>query len=193
MLDITDHYWIVGDSTEHVYSVARNSYVPVDDAAFELWKIKGGVATPILNEAELGEVLRARSADLPSWLLALPEFIQPTPTTYTPTQLRAYAAERRYAKEVGGIELNGMSIRTDRQSQALVNGAANMAQLTSNFSTKWKTESGVFVQLNGPAIISIATAVGMHVTNCFSLEAEVSEAIEEEQVVSTADVEAYFL
>ena len=33
-------------------------------------------------------------------------------------------AAARYAQETGGLALNGMTIRTDRESQALITGAA---------------------------------------------------------------------
>lgn len=50
-------YWIVGGSATQVYSSAAGNYVPVADPTYVAWKEDGTVPTPILNEAELGEVL----------------------------------------------------------------------------------------------------------------------------------------
>lgn len=53
----TNWYWIVAGSTTQVFSSASGSYVPINDATFVAWKADGTAPTPILNEAELGEVL----------------------------------------------------------------------------------------------------------------------------------------
>lgn len=50
-------YWIVAGSATQVFSSAAGDYVNIDNATFLEWKADGTVPTPILNEAELGEVL----------------------------------------------------------------------------------------------------------------------------------------
>lgn len=50
-------YWIVGGDESRVYSSAIGGYLPADDAGYLAWLAGGGVATRILNEDELAEVL----------------------------------------------------------------------------------------------------------------------------------------
>lgn len=50
-------YWKVDGSTTQVFSSAIGNYVPVSDAAFIAWQADGTMPTPIVSEAELGDVL----------------------------------------------------------------------------------------------------------------------------------------
>lgn len=76
-------------------------------------------------------------------------------------------AAARYETEIAGV--NG--IRTDRESQSLITGAALKASMDSNYSCRWKTEAG-FVTLTAAQIIAVADAVRAHVQGCFDREAE---------------------
>ena len=83
------------------------------------------------------------------------------------TDKRSELAASRWRAEVSGV--NG--IRTDRESQALITGAALKAMQDSEYVCKWKTEAG-FVELTAPQILAIADAVRSHVQACFDLEAD---------------------
>ena len=80
---------------------------------------------------------------------------------------KAELAEARWQAEVSGV--NG--IRTDRESQALITGAALKAMQDSEYTCRWKTETG-FVELAAAQILAIADAVRAHVQSCFDREAE---------------------
>ena len=82
-------------------------------------------------------------------------------------------AAARYEAETAGID----GIKTDRESQALITGAALKAMQDSEYSCRWKTESG-FVELTAPQILAIADAVRAHVQGCFDHEAELLPLIE---------------
>ena len=82
-------------------------------------------------------------------------------------------AAARYNEEIAGI--NG--IRTDRESQGLITGAALKAIQDSTYTCKWKGIDG-FVELTAPQIIAIADAVRQHVQGCFDHEAELLPLIE---------------
>ena len=82
---------------------------------------------------------------------------------------RSEIAHARWAAETGGITLQGMTIRTDRESQALITGAALKAIQDAEYSCSWKTDGG-FVQLSAPQILAIADAVRAHVQECFDHE-----------------------
>lgn len=112
-------------------------------------------------------------------------------TEFTFSQLRelkrSEIAHARWTAEVGGTTLQGMTIRTDRESQGLITGAALKAIQDAEYSCSWKTDGG-FVQLSAPQILAIADAVRAHVQECFDHEralcalvdaAETMEALEE--------------
>lgn len=80
---------------------------------------------------------------------------------------KAEIAQARYNAEIAGI--NG--IRTDRESQGLITGAALKAMQDSAYTCKWKGIDG-FVELTATQIIAIADTVRAHVQSCFDREAE---------------------
>ena len=90
---------------------------------------------------------------------------------------RAEIAAARYEAETAGIDVNGFTVRTDRESQALITGAALKAMQDSEYSCRWKTESG-FVELSALQISAVADAVRAHVQSCFDREAELVPLIE---------------
>ena len=86
---------------------------------------------------------------------------------------KAEIAQARYEAEIAGI--NG--IRTDRESQGLITGAALKAMQDSTYTCKWKGIDG-FVELTAPQIIAVADSVRAHVQGCFDHEAELLPLIE---------------
>lgn len=91
-------------------------------------------------------------------------------------RLRAYAAEKRWRVETGGITVGGASIATDRASQAMITGAHAYALANPEATIAFKSAAG-FVTLTSAQVIAIATAVGVHVQACFLVEAAVGAAI----------------
>jgi len=100
------------------------------------------------------------------------DFIAPT---FEDLRNRKYReiAQARYNAEIAGI--NG--IRTDRESQGLITGAALKAIQDNTYTCKWKGIDG-FITLNATQIIAIADAVRQHVQSCFDHEAELLPLIE---------------
>ena len=90
---------------------------------------------------------------------------------------KAELARARYAAECGGIQLAGVTIRTDRESQALITGAALAATQDAGYSVVWKGADR-FVTLNAEQIIAAARAVRDHVEACFAREADLSAAVD---------------
>lgn len=172
----SDWYWIVAGSTSQVYSSARNIYVPLTDTDYLAWLAATGlqIAPDIGAEADLWPYVADR---VPAWCFDGATFAQPALGAYMPAQLFAYSAAVRFEHEVAGAVVNGMTIATDRSSQAMISGAYNMAARDAQFSTQWKTAEGVFVSLDAAAIIAVATAVGAHVASCFAKEVTVAGRI----------------
>lgn len=85
-------------------------------------------------------------------------------------------AARRYQAETGGTTVGGVPINTERDSQALLTGAAFAATLDPDYHIKWKTSAG-FVDLTGDQILGIASQVRAFVQACFNREAELLGAV----------------
>lgn len=149
--------WIkVDEGTGDAYFLAQNNYLPqplVTDYGKYRWRLDGS-----------GQIVEN---DL-------------TPTLdELKAAKRAEIAAARYAAEIAGIALNGALIRTDRESQALITGAALAASQSEDetYSVTWKAKSG-FVTLSAAQVIAVAQAVRQHVQSSFDREAELQTAIE---------------
>ena len=102
--------------------------------------------------------------------------------------LKAYAANKRWEKETGGITVSGAAIQTDRASQAMITGAFAFAQTNPSASIAFKAEGG-FVMLAAAEVEAIANAVGAHVQACFAAEAAIVGAIEAGAITSIAAID----
>ena len=96
---------------------------------------------------------------------------------------KAEIATARYNAEIAGV--NG--IRTDRESQGLITGAALKAMQDNTYTCNWKGIDG-FVTLTAPQIIAIADAVRQHVQECFDHEAELLPLIASAETESDLDL-----
>lgn len=106
--------------------------------------------------------------------------------------LAAYAAERRWQVEWGGIVAGGVPISTDDRSKMMIGFAQARALADPNYTTGWKGADGTFVALDAAAVIAIANAVAAHVEACFAMEATVLAAIAEEEITTTAEIDGAF-
>jgi hypothetical protein len=114
------------------------------------------------------------------------DFIAPT---FEDLRNRKYReiAQARFNAEIAGVTINGVSIKTDRESQGLITGAALKAMQDNTYVCRWKGIDG-FVELTAPQIIAIADAVRQHVQSCFDHEAELLPLIE--AATTEAELEA---
>ena len=81
-------------------------------------------------------------------------------------------ANARYAQEISGVEFGGHKIKTDRESQAMLTGAALQALNDQNYKCRWKCDDGTFVELDRATILAAAVAVRQHVQASFDKEAQ---------------------
>ena len=91
---------------------------------------------------------------------------------------KAEIAQARYNAEIAGVTINGVSIKTDRETQAVLTSACLQAYIDSGYSLNWKTGDGTFVSLPAEQIMAFGTAVRAHVQSCFDHEAELLPLIE---------------
>lgn len=106
--------------------------------------------------------------------------------------LPAYAARKRWEKEVGGININGLIVATDDRSKTMISGARVAAQNDPQFSTQWKAADGTFTTINAAAAIAISDAMLAHVSHCFAIEARVLAGIEAGTISTVEQIDAAF-
>jgi len=138
----------------------------------------GNVLTGIAGEEKVLEIaLWGAAGSRVGWAAVTDVVISDAPDEIVLQDARdskkAEIAAARWEAETAGID----GIKTDRESQALITGAALKAMQDSEYSCRWKTESG-FVELTAPQILAIADAVRAHVQSCFDREGELRPLID---------------
>ena len=153
------------------------TYARIEDGVVvELFQTEGDIAElfhPALVWVEVPE----GSGVACGWTCSAGQFSEPVPTRQTGEEMAGNIAARRYQAEISGIIVNGMHLPTDRDSQALVTGAALAAVIDPAYRCQWKTSEG-FVDLTAPQIIALASTMRAHVQACFDREAELLAALE---------------
>jgi hypothetical protein len=121
-------------------------------------------------------------------------YVPPTPPT-PPTLEEAKAsklaeiADARYNEEVGGIEFRGVTMHTDRESQAKYIGAIVALNALGTYPPNWKGMDGWLAIPDGDTLNALAAAVESHVSACYAREyalqalIEAATTIEEAQAV----------
>jgi len=142
----------------------------------------GNVLTGIAGEEKVLEIaLWGAAGSRVGWAAVTDVVISDAPDEIVLQDARdskkAEIAAARWEAETAGIDVNGFTVRTDRESQALITGAALKAMQDSEYSCRWKGVSG-FIELTAPQILAIADAVRAHVQSCFDREAELVALIE---------------
>ena len=121
-----------------------------------------------IDDAPATEYVREKMGTFP---IAIYEPPPPPTLDELKAAKRAEIAAARWEAETAGIDVNGFTVRTDRESQALITGAALQAFVDPDYTCRWKTETG-FIELDSLQIKGIAQAVRAHVQSCFDREAD---------------------
>jgi hypothetical protein len=117
-------------------------------------------------------------------------FQEPVPE---PINLPAYAASRRYLREVGGITWEGHPISTDRESQNKL-----LAEYVAVFTNQridpsyWKMADGSFVPLTNTQMSALALAVKEHVRDAFFREGMTLGGISGGTITTTQQIDEAF-
>lgn len=110
-----------------------------------------------------------------------------------PLDLSAYARQRRWEIETGGIVVAGASIRTDEQSQAKISGAVQLLDKDPTLTEiDWEAQEGEWVTVDAAMMQAIGIAVGRHVQTCFSALRDVQAGIAGGTLTTTAQIDAAF-
>ena len=90
---------------------------------------------------------------------------------------RKYFANKRYQFEVGGIDVGGLPVRTDRLTVARIYQANSLAIQDPTFTTDWKIGDGTFITVDATLIGSISDAITSHIQTSFSREKTINDEI----------------
>lgn len=116
-------------------------------------------------------------------------FSKPKPPEITKADLIAYASDKRWRVETGGIVLNGLPVAADDRSKMMLMGARIKAESDATFFTRWKVADG-FVDLDAPTIIAISNALLSHVDASFAAENAIVARIGDSLICSVAEIDA---
>lgn len=164
----------------------RNYARILDGAVAELFQTAGDIATmfhPSLIWVEapatvkLGDLYNGEA------------FTRPVVPAPSKPELMAYAADKRWRVEIGGIAVGGMAVATDDRSKMMIMGARIKADRDAAFTMQWKVASGDFVTIDAATIIAISDAVLSHVDACFAAEELVLKQIKAGTITTRTQVD----
>ena len=112
------------------------------------------------------------------------------PVSNAKSQALANLATIRFEKQSSGMKYQNTIIATDTSSQALLNGAYNLALHDSTTTIQFKSQNG-WMTITAEQIIQLAIGVGKFIQQCFSVEKIHSDRImamsTTEQVIDYVD------
>lgn len=106
--------------------------------------------------------------------------------------LIAYAADKRWQREVGGIVIGSVPVATDDRSKIMIMGARVAATADAGWETVWHGSDGQTYPLNAAGMIAISNAVEAHVNATFATFAGIKADIEAGAITSYAEIDAAF-
>lgn len=102
-----------------------------------------------------------------------------------------YAKNKRWQKEQGGFDFNGIPISTDDRSQNKIMGARIAANADASFTTPWAIGSEVFA-FDAVQIIAVSDAALAHVKNVFVIFAAVLADINSGKIKKFEEIDQKF-
>jgi hypothetical protein len=86
------------------------------------------------------------------------------------TLILSSLAAHRYSIETGGTTISGITIQTDKETQATLGNARQLAKEDNTYTVTWKFGPTTFTILDAKTIIVISNAVAAFVKKCFASE-----------------------
>jgi Domain of unknown function (DUF4376) len=118
--------------------------------------------------------------------------IQKALTFYGEPMLKQHAAQRRWERETGGVELSGYLIATTRESQAQMSAANAYLQQSGQTFIHWKTLNLGFVDIDTATFVTMANGVSEFIQSCFNMESAIIAGIEAGTITSIEQIEESF-
>jgi predicted secreted protein len=166
-----------------IYSNTHGPLAYINAPILNVRPQEGEILIPCESGADVGDVERWKAE---AAYMEERGTIAPTLETAKEVKTEEIAAAR-WKAETGGVEVNGITIDTSRESQALITGATLQATLDDTYTCNWKTAQG-FITLDAQTILGVAVAVRQHVQAAFNREAELTALIEAAETIE--DVQA---
>ncbi len=113
-------------------------------------------------------------------------------STFPLPNLLAYASNKRWEKETGGLNVDGIQVATDDRSKLMIMGARLRAMADEEFTTPWVAADGQVFEINAAQIIAISDLVAAHVNECFTTFATVKAGIAGGTITSTVQIDSAF-
>ncbi|GHE69834.1 hypothetical protein GCM10019059_31940 [Camelimonas fluminis] len=168
------------------------SYARVDDGvAVEIINLPAGIGPSEAYHADIAASIQPCPAEVVAgWSVRDGQWSPPPPApAASKADLLAYAADKRWRVETGGITVGGVTVATDDRSKTMIMGARIKADADPAYVVGWKGADGGFVELSASQIIAISDAVLAHVDACFAAEAAVSAAIASGDITTTQQID----
>ncbi len=163
----------------------------IDDVVVEVVDLPGDIALASVFPPELG--FESVSASVEAGMVRSGgDFAFPDDPGLSAGELLAYAADKRWRMETGGIELAGVPVATDDRSKIMIMGARVAAVANPEWQTVWHGADGGSYPLGAASMIQISDAVEAHVNATFAKFAQVKAGIEAGAIGSVNDVDAAF-
>ena len=106
--------------------------------------------------------------------------------------LVAYAADRRWQIETGGINFAGIPVATDDRAKIMIMGARVAAAADPGWETVWHGTDGKTYPLTAVSMIAISSAVEAHVNATFATFAAVKADVDAGKITTVAEIDALF-
>jgi hypothetical protein len=187
-----DWYWTISSvSTTLVYGSARNIYVdPSTDTDYGNWVTATGMSPyPANTEADVWYYVQNW---MPAWLWNGTTMSQPGVNQYYKDQLDNYNGMTRFSHVNAGMIAAGVPVKTDDYSRGLIQGALAAAQADPTFTTKWYGSDGNFYTLDANQTIEMATTVGNHTNNCYTVFADVNNKIVTNAITQPSQIDSEY-
>lgn len=171
--------------TQHFARIADDGVVA------EIVTLPDGIDLSSAFTPELVQTMVACSADVTQGQIyqAGAFAAPPPPPGPTRAELLAYAADKRWRIETGGITVDGAQVDTSRDSQAMIANAHAYIVASGAPSITYKAVSG-WVAMDAAAVTAVALAVGAHVQASFAFERNVDAQIDDGTIATTAAIDA---
>lgn len=159
----------------------------------EIIELKAGDVLADLYHPELVAMLVEVSSSVKEgWVRDGDGFVVPVVAPPLAEHLIAYAAQRRYEVEIGGMDFEGTRVATDQNSQTKVLGARIAAVADPSFATPWFGEDGSSVALDAAALVALSNAMLAHVQGSFVTRETVNTQIAAGTITTLAEIDAAF-
>lgn len=177
MFDANSWYWLASDN--RVFDSANQVIVNNTDAGYTAWVAAGNFPTVWPSDGAGNQTDAA---------------LQDAVTPYGMfVDLNYYTADARYRKEVGGITVSGVALRTDRTSQSQRDAAHTYLSLaTAGTTIAWKNADGSFATLTAAQLATQMQATAGFVQDCFTCENTTLASITGGTITTRAQVDSAF-